>query len=209
MYIFSIIALLIAFTAHLTTGWHIPPNQPNGLYSVVVLPNGTEQHTFIAPLPSWASATQILNSSTPDIPAGNTSFPDDEWATNCYTEEGLQDLDHRTCDLANAALDFQCDGGKAVRNGYNFYSISECVVAYFCHFWSTYSEDAFCFARERREVSALITKDCGWYKPGSAWRTVYPDTESERWRHYDVSYGYESYCTAKGHDFCFGGTGKV
>lgn len=173
------------------------------------MPNGTELHNRIGDLPSWASLAQTPNST---IPNGNSSFPDADWAANCYPEEGLQDLDHRTCDLANAGLDKQCGAGAPVGNGHSFYTISECVVAYFCHFWSTYGEDAFCYARERREVSALITKECGRYKPGSAWRTVYPDTENVQpwppWRTYDVSYGYESYCTAKGHNFCGWGAKK-
>jgi hypothetical protein len=186
-------------------GWHIPAGQPDGVYSVQVFENGTELHTRIGDLPSWASVVQRLDSTSD----GDSSFPDADWAANCYPEEGLEDLDHRTCDIANAALDDQCGAGKGVRNGYNFYAISECVVAYFCHFWSTYSEDAFCYATERRAVSKFITSECGWYKPGSAWRTVYPDTEtSQPWRHCDVSYGYESYCTAKGHNFCGAGTGN-
>lgn len=86
----------------------------------------------------------------------------------------------------------QCGGGSVVRAGLDYYSISGCVVAYFCNFgWG----DRACYASDRQRGSARITQVCGWYKPGSVrYNSVSPVIS--------YSYGYESYCTAKGHNFC-------
>ncbi|PMD33693.1 hypothetical protein L207DRAFT_517738 [Hyaloscypha variabilis F] len=120
-----------------------------------------------------------------------------DWtSTACYPDEGTEDLDHPTCDAANAALDAQCGGGSVVRAGYDFYSISGCVVAYFCNFgWGARA----CYASDRQRGSARITQVCGWYKPGSVrYNDITPVIS--------YSYGYESYCTARGHNFCGRGT---
>jgi hypothetical protein len=61
--------------------------------------NGTEMHTQIGDLLD-PNVNMLVASSK--FKRQNTN-----WTTTCYPQEGTQDLDHRTYDAANAALDAQ------------------------------------------------------------------------------------------------------
>ncbi|KAB5549897.1 hypothetical protein GE09DRAFT_1241637 [Coniochaeta sp. 2T2.1] len=199
-------AFILATTA---ASFIIPDNTTDGVYAVRRLDDGTEEHIRVGDLPSQAEIEAFRARrrggggfairgaavhSSPDLaskPAadcGGWRCPD--WdGPRCYPEEGTQDLDHRTTDAANAALDRQSGW---IEHGMSFYSISECVVAYACNSGGT----SWAFSRDDHGVAcARITGGCGWYKPGS----VHYHNDKDG---IGKDYGYESYCTSKGHDFC-------
>lgn len=142
----------------LEASWRIPSGATDGVYSVRIHPNGSEEHTRIGDNP------QLFKPKFPRPPRSN-NIQQRDWVIDCYPDEGLEDLDHRTMDLANAALDQQCGpDGTEVRSGYNFYSISECVVAYFCNFYeparTSQHHSIKCSSGERQLTSALIADKC-------------------------------------------------
>ena len=177
------------------TTFTIPDGQKNGVYMVHTLDNGTEVHTRIRDLPRTTRRRGTIgNELTSDFPI---------YQVKCFPEEGLQDLDHRTCDSANAALDELCGEGLEVDAGHSAYFVSECVVAYYCHLArSTMKGPTVCTAANRRLASLEITNGCGRYKPGQAGRRI---TDSLTDDFEDFIWGYESYCTSKGREFCTSG----
>jgi hypothetical protein len=94
-------------------------------------------------------------------------------------------LSHGDTDTANNYLDGQCGGGAYVRQGYDFYSIYGCTVAYMCN--NGLGMD--CYASQRQRDSALITAACGWYAPGY-------DSEWSDGSVYGCYYGYEDFCSS-------------
>jgi hypothetical protein len=171
--------------------FHIPEGQPDGVYSVQQLDNGTEVHTRIGNLPRTVRRrSSIGDDFSSDMPIYNVK---------CFPEEGLEDLDHGSTDIANAAVDSQCGSGAIVSNARAIYSISDCVVAYYCHLQSTMTRDLTCTAKDRRAASLEITGQCGRYKPGQALKMIQSTLDET---YYKYVYGYESYCTPQGHDFC-------
>jgi len=135
--------------------------------------------------------------------ASSKLVPDTAWTLDCWRDEEKQDLNHTDCDAANDALDAQCRDGAPLANGRSFYSISGCVVDYFCNFHSWFTiDDAICTKDDRKQTSGLITGHCGWYAPGSASRTVVRNPSGGiPSQFYRVSYGYEDYCSG-GRNFC-------
>lgn len=179
---FTQIALLsspiLAFT--------IPKGQTDGVYQVSYV-DGQEIHTLVNQTDQTAQP-----SSSPGLTA-SAKFRAKRDA-HPYITCGGDALDHGYTDKANAELDEQCGNGAWVNAGHDFYSIANCVVAYYCNFYITSNT---CSAADRRTASADITNKCGWYQSGWA-------RSSNDWG--GDSYGYEDICKASGNNFCGRGT---
>ena len=120
--------------------------------------------------------------------------------------QGQADLNHHDADDANAGLDRQCGDGAPVENGFNFYSITGCVVAYFCHLYTVQNQrTVWCSASDRAAASEVITTNCGYYRPGFLEIIVKDHVDGGPDVRHTVRHGYENYCTDMGQNFC--GTG--
>jgi hypothetical protein len=98
MHFSTAISLLVGATC--VASFHIPSNVTDGVYSVFTHENGTEVHTRIGDL-----LDPNINTL---VPSSKFKRQNTDWTTTtCYPQEGTQDLDHRTCDAANATLDAQ------------------------------------------------------------------------------------------------------
>lgn len=111
-------ATAVAFT--------IPAGQPNGVYSVKTDNNGNEVHTFLHDLLEnnlQARDNRHINrrqvSGTDLVGCGNYA------------------MNHGDTDAAFNNIIAQCGGGTSVGKGLDFYSVSGCVVAYFCNLSSS------------------------------------------------------------------------
>ncbi|KAH8904034.1 hypothetical protein BR93DRAFT_940196 [Coniochaeta sp. PMI_546] len=185
------IAIALACTAWVV----IPRTIASGVYAVAVI-NGTEDGDPIRLGDLAASAPPSL------FLARNPHNLRKRWnKPDCYPFEGTQDLDHHTTDQTKAGIMAQCGAGHYVKPGYNYYSISGCVVSYFCH-WKVSTRnyyDARCTEHDTVQSFAEIDRVCGAYKPGQRREVVLKDLNREG---YDIAYGVESYCTSWGHNFC-------
>ncbi|OIW34374.1 hypothetical protein CONLIGDRAFT_709714 [Coniochaeta ligniaria NRRL 30616] len=220
MHFTTALTIVSAFVAQVVFGWHIAQGTAEGVYSVEVFDNGTEHHVRLRDLPNHAipRAARSRYASRPPRHASVLDRGTDDtnewctradqpcpWSVGCYLNEGPRFLDPRECDLANAGIDAQCGNGAIVTHNKDFYSIAGCSVAYVCHFWGEKGgDDGTCTADERKLTSKMITDKCGLYIPGSATQMRYYPGEKLQ---YNMTYGYEAYCTSWGHDFCGRGTG--
>ncbi|KAF2159403.1 hypothetical protein M409DRAFT_30153 [Zasmidium cellare ATCC 36951] len=182
---FSAIFAGLSLSLITASAFHIPEGTPDGVYSVRTYPNGTEVHTRL----SGPAPVTRRNAHQKRITIDSTA---------CYPSEGTEELDNASTDAANAALQAQCGDGAEIDGYDDIYSISACVVAYACNFsapdeapYAPYP--VFCYRSDSIAANQAITQACGAYKPGSVL-----DGPND----YLISYGYESYCTAKGHNFC-------
>ncbi|KAH8905010.1 hypothetical protein BR93DRAFT_939058 [Coniochaeta sp. PMI_546] len=218
MHFKTTVTCLSAFVAQLVVGWHIEKGTPEGVYSVQVFDNGTEHHVCMRDLPNvvvpraagaryangrrYASAEgRSVRHTSKDCLREDQPCP---WNLACYFNEGPRFIAPDECDRANAGIDAQCGDGAVVHHHKDFYSIAGCSVAYVCHFGgSKGADDGTCTAAERVLTSKLITDRCGLYIPGSATQMRYHDGSR---LYYNMTYGYEAYCTSWGHEFCARGT---
>ncbi|KAJ9137380.1 hypothetical protein NKR19_g8213 [Coniochaeta hoffmannii] len=166
----AIVAILACFNFQIH-GWKIPDGTSDGVYAVDPLPDGTEVHSRVGEIPSvpnhrQRARRQMLtprNIAATVEEASSKLVPDTAWTLDCWRDEEKQDLNHTDCDAANDALDAQCRDGAPLANGRSFYSISGCVVDYFCNFHSWFTiDDAICTKDDRKQTSGLITGHCGW-----------------------------------------------
>lgn len=119
---------------------------------------------------------------------------------DCYPIEGEEDLDHNTTDQAKAGLMTQCGSEYYVKPGHSLYTVSGCVVAYFCH-WQVdrlNRYDTRCTSGDALKSFRAIDHVCGVYKPGQRRE----EKASHAGNPYDIAYGVESFCTSLGHNFC-------
>lgn len=150
VYLFTVSMAAFAQVA----GFTIPPNQPDGVYQVLVYPNGTEEHARIdidghAAQISYHNKTRAVAEEMPN-------------SALCLTNQ--RKLEHGATDAANSALDAQFGNNLDVLMGCSVYSKSGCVVAYFCAIDGGWG----CSANIRQNWSGRITQECGRYFPGYA-----------------------------------------
>ncbi|KAB5585272.1 hypothetical protein GE09DRAFT_1048424 [Coniochaeta sp. 2T2.1] len=199
--------LVLAVTARVVTGWQVPRDTPPGIYAVAV-DNGTEigDAVLVASLSDLKPFTTPPQATRPS-PNNRPQLSQDIWILPaCFDFAGKEDMDHDSLNRANAQLDQFCGEmpGSYVHPGMNYYTISDCVVSYFCHFAnrpiSGSTQDVNCNSYDRRATTGWIDKGCGPWKPGQVnlWSPAGPDE-------YHVAYGRENYCSDSGHNFC--GTG--
>ncbi|KAF2161054.1 hypothetical protein M409DRAFT_59336 [Zasmidium cellare ATCC 36951] len=176
----------------LTSAFHIPEGIQDGVYSVHVYPNGTEEHNRL-PNPSPLGSALQLRKRQGEFYGG----------PQCYGGDEGGELNHGDTDAANAALQNQCGYGANINYGDDFYSIYGCTVAYACNFYDNSNAPAganddytTCFADCSVHANQIITSGCGEYQPGSIQDNLY-----------EVAYGYENFCSSRGSNFCGRGTG--
>lgn len=87
------IAMSILISATCVVGLHVPMNVTEGVYSVFTYINGTEVHAHIRGF-SDANTNALVASCK--LNRQRTALT----TTACYSDEGTEDLDHRTCDAA-------------------------------------------------------------------------------------------------------------
>ncbi|KAH9208141.1 hypothetical protein DL95DRAFT_415032 [Leptodontidium sp. 2 PMI_412] len=173
--------LLIAASA---VAFTVPKGQPNGVYQVFTEANGTETHTFLHPLPN----SNEKRSDTLGNPHVRRQLP--PVSVGC----GGYQMNPTDTNNANNALDAQCGAGANVGKGLDFYSISGCVVSYFCNLGGSGTD---CFASERQQAATqYINPVCGGFWAG--WVNFNIPSR-------DGQYGWEDICGAGSH-FCGRGT---
>lgn len=192
--------VLTIFSFPLKTSWVIPHGTPSGLYAIEVV-NGTEagEPIFLGELPNPKTTTPSATPSRSTARGAEALLK--RWdEPDCYPAEGLQDLDHRTTDIAIFELSEQCLIGYAVKSEHSLYTVSECVVSYFCHLRQDPDIYEYILCDNSALVWAMgaIDAKCGRYKPGQVQTLALGDNGE----HVSVAYGRESYCTPDGHNFC-------
>jgi len=89
------------------SSFHVPTNATDGMYSVFTHENGTEVHERIGDLPAASEMENFSLTGSSEVSSRVKRQNTDWTSTACYPQEGTEDLDHPTCDAANAALDAQ------------------------------------------------------------------------------------------------------
>lgn len=113
---------LILFAASVAA-FTIPDGQPDGVYSVDIDASGNEVHTFLHDLPKEN-----------EVPALDSRYVNRrQVAGTDVVGCGNYPLGHGNTDAAVNGVVAQCGNGASVGKGHNFYSLSGCVVAYFCN----------------------------------------------------------------------------
>ncbi|KAK8024640.1 hypothetical protein PG993_012706 [Apiospora rasikravindrae] len=186
-------------------GFYIPDGAADGIYSVFVHANGTEEHTRVgdAMEPAAVNAYPHGEAAVAEDPTPVNTLPlaargdiRKRWDVQCYTDEGpLNATDyHRTAGI----LDFQCKAAGAVSPKKQLYAISGCAVSYFCNFRHKKKPQVQCTPEQRQETFGIIEHACGALSAGSA--GVY--RQEMRRRKVRTSFGVENVCSDRGRKFC-------
>ncbi|KAH7123524.1 hypothetical protein B0J11DRAFT_506596 [Dendryphion nanum] len=181
MHYLQIFSLFVATVA--STGFTIPSDQPNGVYTVTYDAEGRAIHTLIgSPVNHTEGSPNPLVSRSPNKLSLLARQAD---AVHC----GGYDLNRPNTDNAVEALKNQCSPG-AIGGNLNFYSISGSTVAYVCNYNGA---AVACTRNEIGESADRITGVCGSYRAG--WRNLVRDGRN-------IQIGYEN----TGSKFCGRGT---
>ncbi|KAL1902914.1 hypothetical protein Sste5346_000826 [Sporothrix stenoceras] len=178
-----LLSALIAAVAAATqaAAFTVPHGQPDGVYQVVIHPDGTEEHLLIDTIDNAS-----INTRNEQIEARENLAEVPNYV-GCYGTAGP--LSIPDTDAANNALDAQCSHFNDLEPKTSFYSKSGCVVAYFCNWDAGWR----CYPGTRQDWSRRITAQCGNYIGGWA--------EYDDWDNIHYSYGYQDFCQG-GNNFC-------
>ncbi|EUC29465.1 hypothetical protein COCVIDRAFT_41222 [Bipolaris victoriae FI3] len=152
--------LLLAFLSA-SSAFIIPEGTGDGVYEHHVDANGVDVHVKIGNATDF-SATE-LSAYTKRVNSIRASRLQAREGAFCNQGPDKANMHHGDTDAANADLDYQCSNYGPTKGRHNYYSVRGNTVAFFCNYALNSVQ---CTAERRAQLSAAITRTCGWYHAG-------------------------------------------
>ncbi|KAK8092504.1 hypothetical protein PG999_014703 [Apiospora kogelbergensis] len=184
-------------------GFHVPRGLPDGVYSVFVHTNGTQELTRLAD-PMTSDELETFPRRRNDVSPATPLERRWDWArhTHCYKSERKVDMkpNKDMIDRAIHGLDEQLGHtGRTVGSGENIFTINGCAIAYACIPNKKKKKYTEITLFDRMYVFKALDHKCGsiynegFGKACKKWGRGLKD---------HTCFGFENYCSQRGHHFC-------